>query len=49
MNRCDLRSADGDLTLAGKAVADIKMAITGRKHGVKKNGKPRVKPKVKEG
>jgi hypothetical protein len=35
MNRCNLRSAHGDLTRAGKAVADIKMAIADRKRGKK--------------
>ncbi|MDR2053807.1 MAG: HNH endonuclease [Treponema sp.] len=36
MNRWDLRSAHGELTRAGLAVADLKMAIAGRKRGVKK-------------
>jgi hypothetical protein len=33
MNRCGLRSASGDLTRAGKVVADLKIAITARKRG----------------
>jgi hypothetical protein len=31
MNRCNLISADRDLTLAGKTIADLKMAIAKRK------------------
>jgi hypothetical protein len=41
MNRCGLISNDKDLTQAGKAVADIKLAIGGRKRGMKKRKKSR--------
>jgi hypothetical protein len=36
MNRWGLRSGHGELTRAGLAVADIKMAIAERKRGIKK-------------
>jgi hypothetical protein len=36
MNRHGLRSDSADLTKAGKAVADIKLLIAGRKRGIKK-------------
>jgi hypothetical protein len=41
MNRCGLRSAHGELTKTGKAVADLKLLITDRKRGAKKRGRPR--------
>jgi hypothetical protein len=43
MNRLGLITADGDLTLAAKAVADIKILIADRKRGVKDSGKQRAK------
>jgi hypothetical protein len=40
MNSLDLRSADGDLTRAGKAAAEIKLLIAKRgKHGSKRQAK----------
>jgi hypothetical protein len=39
MNRYNLRSDKGELTMAGKLVADIKMAITKRKSGNKNRKK----------
>jgi hypothetical protein len=41
MNHLDLISANGDLTRAGKAVADIKLAIADRKWEIKKAKKSR--------
>jgi hypothetical protein len=41
MNRRALRSSDGDLTRAGKAVADIKLLIAGRKRKLEKEKKSR--------
>jgi hypothetical protein len=48
MNSCGLRSARGELTKTGKAVADLKLLIAERKRGAKKRGKPRGKSKTKE-
>jgi hypothetical protein len=39
MNRWDLISDHGDLTRAGKTIADIKMAIADRKRGMKRAGR----------
>jgi hypothetical protein len=41
MNRWELRSADGELTRAGKAVADIKLKIADLRRGIKKRKQPR--------
>jgi hypothetical protein len=41
MNHLGLITANRDLTLAGKAAADIKMLIADRKRGVKKRKKSR--------
>ena len=41
MNRRNLRAGDGELTRAGKAVADLKLLIARRKRGSKKRGNRR--------
>jgi hypothetical protein len=46
MNRQGLISADKDLTLAGKAIADIKLLIAERKRRLKKRNKPRAVERV---
>jgi hypothetical protein len=41
MNSCNLISGHGELTRAGKAVADIKLLIADRRRGIKKRKRPR--------
>jgi hypothetical protein len=46
MNHCGLISGHRDLTMVGKAVADIKLAIAGRKRGLKKARRRRKKKEI---
>jgi hypothetical protein len=46
MNRLHLISAQRELTKTGKAVADIKLLIAGRKRGIKKRKKSRQRSRV---